>query len=566
MTQNTNKQETQVPFIQNTYNKTFWYDLFLLILLFAPLYFLFLGNRPFATPDEARYVEIPREMLATGDWITPRLNGVKYFEKPPLLYWVGAVFQYLFGLKEFAMRIPIVLFGLTGIIGTYIFGRHFFNRKTALYAAFILGSSSLYFVLSRLIILDMAVSTFITLSLFSFYRAQEETDLKKRRLFYTLFTLFCAFGVLTKGIMALVVTGSVILFWATYAGRWRYIFPAYLPSNLILFLVITAPWHILASLKTPEFAYKYFIVEHFLRYTTTLHLRHQPVWFFIPILISGFLPWSAIFFQSFRKAYSDFKKPLYSFLIIWFAFVFIFFSISQSKLIPYILPLFAPTALIVGHYLNDLISNGTPLKWPFKNITILSVACGIAALTATHFFPELNTTKIELLPYVKALSICFFSIVFFSLPLLKLKKQVFGIALSSIAIMLILIPASPHIQRPSLNTLIKIAMKEKKPYEPIASYMAYFQDLPVYANKTVMVVDAKGELEFGTLIEDTSSWMISNAAFQKELQTNTVSYWIFVRNDIINKLKNENPTIQMNIIACENNVCLIKSKKKKFSF
>lgn len=565
-----------------TKTRTFWMDLFWLTLLFAPIYFLFLGNRPFATPDEARYVEIPREMLATGDWITPRLNGVKYFEKPPLLYWIEAVFQYTFGLKEWAMRLPIVLFGLTGILSTYAFGQRVFSRQAALYASFVLGSSCIYFVMSRLIILDMAVSLFVTLSLFCFYIAQQETTIKKRRLFYALFTIFCALGVLTKGIMALAVPGVVIILWATYSRRWRAIFPAYLPSNLVLFLIIAAPWHILASLKTPEFAYKYFIVEHVLRYATTIHLRHQPIWFFIPIIIGGFIPWSALFVPAFLKAFHDRYMHVNAFLLIWSAFVFVFFSLSQSKLIPYILPLFPPIALLLGNLINEWLTKGSPYKWPLKHVCWLSFLCGIAAWKAHRFFPELTTNKAALIPYVKALSLCFFAIASCSLPfglsgryltkwksryifpLLKnnLGIRLFGVFLASLSILLVLIPASPHIQRPSLNTLVKTALSQRKPGELLTSYMAYFQDLPVYANEVVTVVDAKGELEFGTTIEDTRSWMMSREDFKKRLEGNKTPIWIFVRDNSFTHLKNDNPGTNFKEVALENGVYLVVSEAK----
>lgn len=568
--------------IKKTSQRTFWMDIFWLALLFAPIYFLFLGNRPFATPDEARYVEIPREMLATGDWITPRLNGVKYFEKPPLLYWIEAIFQYVFGLKEWAMRLPIVLFGLTGILSTYAFGQRVFTRQTGLYAAFILGSSCLYFVMSRLIILDMAVSLFVTLSLFCFYIAQQEITEKRRRIFYALFTLFSALGVLTKGIMALAVPGMVIVLWATYNRRWHAIFPAYLPSNLLLFLIIAAPWHILASIKTTEFAYKYFIVEHVLRYTTTIHLRHQPVWFFMPIIIGGFLPWSPLFLPAFAKAFRDRYMHANTFLLIWTAFVFVFFSISQSKLIPYILPLFPPIALLLGNLVHDWLTNGTTKKWPLKYICGLSFLCGIAAWQAYRFFPELSTNKAALAPYVKALSLCFFTISACSMrfrtsknylavwkcnhlfPLLKsnLGVRLCAIALASLSILFVLIPASPYIQRPSLNTLVYIALYNRKPGEQLASYMAYFQDLPVYANEIVTVVDTKGELEFGTTIEDTRSWMMSREDFKKRLKTTTAPIWIFVRDNSLNHLKNDNPGITFREIAIDNGVYLVVSDKK----
>lgn len=567
---------------KQTATRTFWMDLLWLTLLFAPIYFLFLGNRPFATPDEARYVEIPREMLATGDWITPRLNGVKYFEKPPLLYWIEAIFQYVFGLKEWAMRLPIVLFGLTGILSTYAFGQRVFNRHIGLYSAFILGSSCIYFVMSRLIILDMAVSLFVTLSLFCFYIAQQEILIKKRRLFYALFTVFCALGVLTKGIMALAVPGVVIILWATYSRRWRAIFPAYLPSNLILFLIIAAPWHILASLKTPEFAYKYFIVEHVLRYATTIHLRHQPVWFFIPIIIGGFIPWSALFVPAFAKAFRERYMHVNAFLLIWSAFVFVFFSISQSKLIPYILPLFPPIALLLGSIINEWLAKKSYPKWPLKHICWLSLLCAVAALQAHRFFPELTTNKAALGPYVKALSLCFFSIASCSLPfslsesyltkwktlylftLLKsnLGIRLFGISLASLSILFVLIPASPHIQRPSLNTLVQTALSHRKPGEPLASYMAYFQDLPVYANEIVTVVDTKSELEFGTTIEDTTSWMMSREDFKKRLGTNKAPIWIFVRDNSFVHLKNDNPGVKFKEVALENGVYLVVSEAK----
>jgi len=566
--------------IKQTAIRTFWMDILWLTLLFAPIYFLFLGNRPFATPDEARYVEIPREILATGDWVTPRLNGVKYFEKPPLLYWIEAAFQYAFGLKEWAMRLPIVLFGLTGILGTYAFGQRVFNRHTALYSAFILGSSCIYFVMSRLIILDMAVSLFVMLSLFSFYSAQQETETRKRRLFYALFTLFCALGVLTKGIMALAVPGVVIILWATYSRRWRAIFPAYLPSNLALFLLIAAPWHILASLKTPEFAYKYFIVEHVLRYATTIHLRNQPVWFFIPIIIGGFLPWSALFPYAFAKAFRDRYMHINAFLLIWVAFVFIFFSLSKSKLIPYILPLFPPIALLLGNLINEWLTIAKT-EWPLKLMCWLSYACGLAAWRAYRFFPELTTDKVALVPYLSALSLCFFTIACcslpfglsgshfakwekqYALPLLKsnLGIRLLGISLASLSILLILIPASPHIQRPSLNSLVHIALTQRKPGEQLASYMAYFQDLPVYANEIVTVVDTRGELEFGTTIEDTRSWMMSRDDFKKRLKTNKTPVWIFVRDNSLVHLKSDNPSIDFKEIALEHGVYLVVSSK-----
>ncbi len=569
--------------------KCIWIDLILLLLVFAPLYFLYLGHSPFATPDEARYVEIPREILATGDWVTPRLNGVKYFEKPPLLYWIEAIFQSIFGIKEWAMRLPITLFGLSGILGTYLFGQRIFNRQTGLLAAFILGSSGLYFALSRLIILDMTVSIFITLSLFSFYVAHLENTLYKRRFYYALFTLFCALAVLTKGIMAIAIIGCVIVLWATLSGSWKSIFPTFLPTNILLFLSITAPWHIMASLRNPEFAYKYFIVEHVLRYTTTIHARYQPVWFFIPILIGGFFPWSAFFAPALIKAFRNRASSHYLFLLIWILFVFTFFSLSHSKLIPYILPLFPPMALLISclldEWLSQSIANETEIqlkpqiKSPEQRLVYLFILClllGIGSCQIHFFFPEINTDKILLKPYVNILSFCFFATALCAIPIplcrnyisnLNILKRLSlnnplairlsGISLLSLIILLFLIPASPHIIRPSLQPLVTIALQQRQPNEPFVAYMKYFQDLPLYAHERVVVVETKDELLFGTEVEDTTSWMIGNDYFKKMLVHGKTRYWIFARIDGLTRLKQENPHIEFKEISCDRGVCLV---------
>ncbi len=576
-------------YFTRTHIRCVWVDLILLLLVFAPLYFLCLGHSPFATPDEARYVEIPREILATNDWVTPRLNGVKYFEKPPLLYWIEAIFQSIFGIKEWAMRLPIVLFGLSGILGTYLFGQHIFNRRTGLLSAFILGSSGLYFALSRLIILDMAVSILITLSLFSFYVAHLENSPQKRRFYYALFTTFCALAVLTKGIMAIAITGCVIVLWATLSGSWRAIFPTFLPTNILLFLAITAPWHILASLKNPEFAYKYFIVEHVLRYTTTIHARYQPMWFFIPILIGGFFPWSAFFAPALLKAFRNRAASHYLFLFIWILFVFVFFSISHSKLIPYILPLFPPMALLIGCLFNDWLSQSTSditadpydsyTQTPERRLIYLFVLClllGIGVSQVHLFFPEIHTDKILLKPYVNILSFCFFATALCAIPIplcrdytanIKILKRLSlanplairlcGIGFINFIILLFLIPAAPHIIRPSLQPLVNAALQQRQPHEPLVAYMKYFQDLPLYARERVMVVEAKDELLFGTEVEDTTAWMISNDHFKQALIHGKTRFWIFARRDGLARLKEENAHIQFKEIACDRGVCLV---------
>ena len=533
-----------------------------------------LGNRPFATPDEGRYVEIPREMVATGDYLTPRLNGIKYFEKPPLFYWLQASNIKMFGIQEGPMRLWVAFFALIGCLATYAFGKTNFDRTTGIFSAFVLGSSVLYFSLSRLIILDMPVSILVTLILYSFYQGFEAESGTKRRLWFYCFSISCALGVLTKGIMALAIPGPIIVIWLTVTGGWKRVLPVYLPTSLFLFLLIAAPWHILVSLKNPEFAYKYFIVEHFMRYTTDVHLRYKPIWFFIPILIAGFLPWTAFIPASIVDAWKNRTSSLNSYLLIWAGWVFAFFSVSNSKLIPYILPMFPALALLIGKYLSDIWTNKNP-----KNKTTLyiynSVFCIALCLLGggiALYFPELLEEKADLLPYIHSLMAIFFisglltflyikrtdspisfeslaGSVFVRIFNLRTSQIIISIVCaSSVAILITLINAAPYMQRPSIKPLAEIIQAQKQLGDKVVSFMAYYQDLPVYTRQTVTVVEAKGELEFGTTVEDTSSWMIKEEQFLK-LWHEKQRVWGIGRKAELDRFQKLYPKFKYKIIA-----------------
>jgi len=512
------------------------------ILLSCLLIFLFtfqLDNRPFATPDEGRYVEIPREMVASGNYLTPRLNGVKYFEKPPLFYWLQAGAIKAFGLEEGPMRLWVVFFGLMGCLATYAFAKAHFGRPVALLSSFILGTSVLYFCLGRLIILDMPVSVLVTLILYSFYQGFQAEAGPSRRFWFYCFSSCCALGVLTKGIMALAIPGPVIVLWLTLTGQWGKVLPLYLPTSLILFSLIAVPWHVLVSLQNPEFAYKYFIVEHFLRYTTDVHLRYQPIWFFIPILIVGFLPWTAFLPKAIRAAWTERSNPLNSYLLLWAGWVFVFFSISNSKLIPYILPLFPPMAILVGKYLTEV-------RKGFHGYSLFSIFLCAAGFVIVSFFPELLAEKQNLLKYVYGLMGLFFTSACFIyfIP----KHKIASVSVTAVAVLLTLIHAAPFMQRPSVKPLTEIIQAHRQPGDRIVSFMSYYQDLPVYTTGIVTVVEAKGELEFGTTVQDTTAWMIKEEQFLN-LWSQNQKIWAVGRKTELERFQKRHPDFVCQIVA-----------------
>ena len=332
-------------------------------------------DRPFAAPDEARYIEIPREMVETGDWLTPRLNGVRYFEKPPLMYWIHATLISFFGTTEWIMRLVPAFFGWLGAISTYLFAQKIFG--VGRWAAWILVTSALYVSLSRLIILDMPLTTCITVGLICFYQA---IVTRKRIWFYSMTTAFAA-GVMIKGLIAVALPGLVIVVWMCIERI--PLRPFYPFSNGLLFLILVAPWHIMMHLKHPDFLHQYFVVEHFLRYTTTLHKRYQPFWFFIPVFIIGMLPWTFSSLRSFR-----FQGPS-RFLCVWILCFFAFFSFSNSKLIPYLLPVFTPMAILTA----------VRLKHSLKTKVVLTTL-GVMISVCFHLFAE-DIQKTSMKPFAE---------------------------------------------------------------------------------------------------------------------------------------------------------------------
>lgn len=520
-----------------------------IIPLLALWFALFLGNRPFASPDEGRYVEIPREMAASGDYVTPRLNGVKYFEKPPLFYWLQAGAINVLGIHEWAMRLWCVFFGSLGCLGAYLFGRRFYGHPAGIAACLILATSPLYYALSRLIILDMAVTTLVSLSLFSFLLAIHTPPGYQRRLWAWAFYSCSALGVLTKGVMALAIPEPAILVWALGTRRWKDLWPAYMPSGTLLFLAIAAPWHILASLKNPEFAYKYFIVEHVLRYTTSIHMRTQPLLFFAPVLFLGLFPWISLLWSAIQDGLKSHlakeQRGVTLFLLIWAGWTFCFFSLSNSKLIPYILPCFPPLAVILGVYWVK-IHQPEYTDAARRGILVFAGISGTLStggLVTLWMMPWLIDHKPYLWVDFTVLTGAFLFLIALAVFFLyqrHLRSALTTIPLCALVLVIFVIRLMPELQRPSVKPLAQIIQSRKNADDIVGSYKAYYQDLPVYADQIVTVIDAKGELEFGCEVEDCTQWMLDEKRFL-QLWGGEKRFFIIARSSEIAALAQRQP-------------------------
>jgi 4-amino-4-deoxy-L-arabinose transferase-like glycosyltransferase len=266
-------------------------DLLWLTLVFGGLCFFALGRAALDPKDEGRYAEIPREMVAAHEYVTPRLDGITYFEKPPLMYWAEIGSTQLFGPGEFAVRTPVALICLLGILLTYAAARAAFDRGVGLLSAVVLGTASYYAVFSHILTLDLAVAVLISSTLFCFILGVRAAPGPRRRwLFYGLYAS-SALATLTKGPIGFLLTGAVMFLWLLLCGQWKRLLPLYLPSGILLFLLIAAPWHILAAQRNEDWARFYFIHENWERFTTTQHGRVGPWYYFIPVVYGGFFPW-----------------------------------------------------------------------------------------------------------------------------------------------------------------------------------------------------------------------------------------------------------------------------------
>jgi 4-amino-4-deoxy-L-arabinose transferase-like glycosyltransferase len=500
------------------------------------LFFTFmLGNRPLSVPDEGRYVEISREMAATGNYLTPRLNSVKYFEKPVFFYWLEAFSINLFGLNEFTLRLWPALFALFGCLAVAVAGARLFGRLTGLIGATVLATSLLYYGLSRAIILDMPVTILLTLALLSFLMGTHEAPGLKRRLYLWVFYAFAALAVLTKGLIGIFIPGMVIGAWILLLGEWRMLKTLYIPSGLALFLLFAAPWHIMVGTANPEFYQFYFIHEHLQRYLTTVHGRYKPFWYFMPIVLLGLFPWSAFLVQAIKHNLPSTwrernEHPDALFLMLWAGLVFLFFSSSSSKLAPYILPVFPPVALLVGRYLAAAWdSRDFPgLRTGYSIFLVASLLLAAAFLGLPYYWPVPAQAHIlGIYGYSIASTLAVGGAAAWGLARYRnLGWAVVAVAVTSVLFLMQINTVAPRVDAKSVKQLAIELKTRLKPGDEVASYHEYYQDLPVYLERRITVVDWGGELNFGNSVEDTKAWMIDGDTFWQRWQGPATMYML----------------------------------------
>ena len=485
-------------------------------IILAILYLWHLGLYPLINPDEGRYAEIPREMLASGNFITPHLNGVEYFEKPALQYWVTAFFMYIFGENEFSVRLFPALCALGQIATTAYLAKKMFNRTTAFIASIILGSSFLYLIIGSLNILDMAISFFITISMTAFY--QFSITLQKKYIY--LFYVSIALGTLTKGLIAIVLTFGIVFIYALLTKNFKLIFKTFSPVGILIFLAICVPWFYLVCRNNPDFFYFFFIHEHFLRYLTTTHHRYQPFYFFIPCIILGIFPWTGFFFscllsKSPKKTWHKFlhnpDRFKFIYLCLWFCLIFIFYSLSDSKLVPYILPCLIPLSILIAYHLQQIFYQPKKI-----GIALIINAIISALIIIALIITAIKSDFISLQEFIFSGSFIILVLIIFNLISLitwykyKNLKQLLSIhIITAILFSFSLQPVITQVAQHRTGKDIAETINTLKTDDTlIIMYKDYIQDIPFYTKSRVAIYDYLGELDFGAKHPSGQGWFL----------------------------------------------------------
>lgn len=523
-------------------SKRFLIPIMILVALASYLFFFQLGNLALTDPDETFYAETAKEMLKRGEWLTPYLYGVPQFEKPILFYWLVQISYRIFGVNEAASRLPSAIFGLIGVLAVYLLGGILFNKRTGFFASLILATNVEYIILSRACVTDMVLGTFMLLGFLFFFYAH----IREKSSFYLLSSASFALATLTKGPIGIFLPGVIIVLYLLMTRDFKIFKDALILFwAAVIFFSIALPWFlIMYRLHGTEFIDVFFGFHNIARFLEPEHEIGSQFYYYIPVALVTFFPWSAFapfgFWHIFKKIQnstlrlrsglmvskaesSKFKiqnlkletrgeRAHSIFLLLWFFMIFIFFSMSSTKLPTYIFPSFAALALITAKMWDDFLKADSPhnlrrgIELSYYLLVAASLLAGIGLyIFMNRYHPKLGT---------RTLALSLFSIFGFSISLATFINSKF------IASFLTIVISAASILYP-LNKLVipEIGLYEStrevsrklssliKDDEPIGAESHYVAGLTFYTGRIVTDVD-KHHVLVRFLSQDKRVWCV----------------------------------------------------------
>lgn len=343
---------------------------FLLLALYLLLYVLPLPFRPLASPDEVRYGEVAREMLASGDWVSPHFNGVRYFEKPVLGHWLNAISLAAFGENAFAVRLPVSLAtGLTALIVFWL-TRRFLGASTAVLSTVIFLTTFLVAGVGTFALLDAFLALFLTAALAAYYVALRSAPAERRN-WLVACGLACGAAFLVKGFLALALPVIVAAPYLATSKRWRDLLTTpWWP--IAVAAVVALPWSVLVHLREPDFWRYFFWVEHIQRFAANDAQHAEPAWYYAAYMPLLGWPWILLLPAAvigLRRGSRD--RDFIGYLVSWAVLPFLFFSASRGKIATYVLPCFAPLSILLAAGFERYLAAGYARAWRAAGAVVL---------------------------------------------------------------------------------------------------------------------------------------------------------------------------------------------------
>ena len=492
----------------------------LLLIVFAFAWFAALAPRQLAKTDEGRYGEIfARDGGQRGLADTAPERSALYFEKPALQYWATAAAFEAFGLNAWATRLYTGLCGFLGVLLVAFTATRLYGRQTGLYAGAILASSALYVMMGHIDTLDMGLTLFMNAGLCAFLLARHAVTPRSARGWMLACWAMLALAVLSKGLVGIVLPGAIVVLYLGFTRDWEALRRVEPVRGMLLFLVISAPWFVAVSLENPGFADFFFIHEHFQRFLTKSAHREGPWWYFVPILALGILPWlsslgSAIWRAGRQRPDAIDGQPNHFnpdwLLLIWVAFIFVFFSVSGSKLPSYILPILPALAILLARHWTWMDRSGVVLH--ASGMAVVALAAIVLGLNMGRFAGPSDAVETyqHFGWWVAAAGIVWLAGTALAMGLARvgqIQTAVLSLAIGACAAALIGLCGYSALNRSASAAYVAQAIA---PYldatTPVYSIQMYEQTLPFYLQRTVILVHHRDELDFG-LKQEPEKWV-----------------------------------------------------------
>ena len=506
--------------------------------MLAVAWFATLGFRPLFEPDEGRYAEIPREMQVSGDWVTPHLNGFKYFEKPVLQYWATAAVYSVFGAHEWSSRLWSSALAFLCVPLTFLFARRLHGSAgIAAAAAAALAVNPYFAVVGQLNLLDSGLCFFLTAAVFAFLAAgAAPADSSAERRWMMIAALSMALAVLSKGPVALVLGGATVLLHSLVTRSVRPLRRWHLRFTVPVFLIVCVPWFVAVSLKNPEFPEFFFIHEHLARYLTDVHERVEPWWFFIPCVLIATLPWMNSVARFGRELVrSPVLDPHHSttwFLTIFCAVVFVFFSASHSKLPPYILPMMPALAVLLAPHIAARAGSPARAAWIAAVIvTVLGAGICVYVVREGHALAPAMVMWATL-----AIALALICAAISSRVGSAWVPAALGSILSLQALMMAYANFPPA---QSSRALLADVRPLIGPHTQIFSVDQYRQSIPPYLGRKIRLVRYQGEMQFGIEHGGHDDFIPSLEAFA-DIWAQSSDALAFIDPDVMDAVKARN--------------------------